>query len=77
MILGKWNVRNYYFKPCERKRMTNVVNILLRNGWELVTGDLVDGLIYGDEMYGHTGIVEYLNGHEEFQIQIVNKHKNI
>jgi hypothetical protein len=71
MILGLWNVRNYWFKPSERKRMTKIVNALLLNGWEFVTGGIDENGVWGDDD------ISYYKGYEELQIQKLNGHNNL
>ena len=70
MIRGNWNVRNYWFLPTERKRMTKIVNSLLRNGWEFVTGGIDENGVWGDTK-------SHYEGYEEFQIQKLDGHHKV
>lgn len=48
IIIKNWAIKDIEFHVSNRKKATSLVKKLLANGWELYDGDIIDGLVYGD-----------------------------
>ena len=48
MNIKTWQTKDLWFKVSERKKATGLVKLLIKNGWELHTGEIIDDLAHGD-----------------------------
>lgn len=71
MEIQDWNVKNLYYLPSERKSAAKYASGLLKKGWELNMGGIVDGGLFGDKTPNG-----FMDDYEEVQIQIVRPMKS-